>query len=91
MQVGTYPTRNFALVAPHVAMRLGPYLYLTVDEIDGVWPLRIPDCGITSDHERYGLLEKLTHRSALAWPFLLIVRTGRIVTAQLPPLSSRRR
>ena len=26
-----YPTRNFALVTPHVAMRLGPYLHLDAD------------------------------------------------------------
>src|SRR5581483_9792817 len=31
VQVGTYPTRNFALVSPHVAMGLGPSLRLAVD------------------------------------------------------------
>ncbi len=72
MQVGTYPTRNFALVSPHVAMRLGPYLHLEIGlEMAGVWPLRIP---------RSELNKPDLHRSA-SWPFLLIVRTGRIFTA----------
>jgi hypothetical protein len=40
----TYPTRNFALVSPHVAMGLGPSLRLACrNESAGVWPLRIPE------------------------------------------------
>jgi len=40
----SYPTRNFARVAPYVAIGLGPYHRLTIGrEPAGVWPLRIPE------------------------------------------------
>jgi hypothetical protein len=45
-----YPTRNFALVSPHVAMGLGPSLRLSVGtEPAGVWPLKIPGTEFFSD------------------------------------------
>src|SRR5205823_5397955 len=68
VQVGTYPTRNFALVSPHVAMGLGPSLRLSVGaEPAGVWPLRIPGtelfssflAGDCSPASRQPLLEDL--------------------------------
>ena len=77
MQVGTYPTRNFALVSPYVAIGLGPYLQLTRrTELVGVWPLRIPRNNLTGELP-YPTAHRLLPRS-----FLLIVRTGRIVTEQ---------
>jgi hypothetical protein len=38
------PDKEFRSSCPHIAMGLGPYLYLNRRiEIAGVWPLRIPD------------------------------------------------
>ena len=58
-------------------MRLGPSLHLTRrGEMAGVWPLRIPDSAQGTEG-----CDPTTHHVNAAWPFLLIVRTGRIVTA----------
>ena len=129
MQVGTYPTRNFALDAPHIAMRLGPSLHLLVREVAGVWPLRIPahalpkaqspattsalavlsECSSKKRDDRLRQLrqpggarapqsvlmavastvtvdvstpavDEADDPLSVHWPFLLIVRTGQIVT-----------
>ena len=72
----------------------GPYLQLTVRcEMAGVWPLRIPDIG-TVLSERLLPMDTARRRGGYmtltvnepdypllnTWPFLLIVRTVRIVT-----------
>ena len=83
MQVGTYPTRNFALVGPHVAVRLGPSLHLELSQRDG-WRMASEDS--RTRHGYYTVTSGLSsgvevdnplHASR---PFLLIVRTGRIFT-----------
>ena len=116
MQVGTYPTRNFALNllprseaegasyarAPslHVAMQMGPSHH-PVSWTFGVWPLRIlisSALGLAlakpvavsalpimlsdeADREASFSVYKPNYPAKLNQPFLLIVRTVRIVTA----------
>jgi len=44
------PDKEFRSRAPHVAMRRGPYLHLTIGgEMVGVWPLRIPGIETADD------------------------------------------
>lgn len=71
------PDKEFRSVCPHVAMGPGPYLHLILrnHEVAGVWPLRIPLIQLVpvADSMASGWMK---------WPFLLIVRTGRVVTDQ---------
>jgi len=66
-------------MSPHVAMWIGPSLRLPVGrEPAGVWPLRIPAVEVIPDHHRRADVD----RSELeGQPFLLIVRSGWVVTA----------
>ena len=83
-------------VTPHIAMGHGPYLHpLASREEPCVWPLRIPFACSLAVKELQCLEAFLQLRRALRRrPFLLIVRTGRIVTAhredeRVPPDTRR--
>jgi hypothetical protein len=74
-----HPTRNFAHLIPHVAMGGGPYLHLGVG-VRGGWRMASED-----SNTQGRLVPSKSSRDAdnpilEPWPFLLIVRTGRIVT-----------
>src|SRR5262249_16805196 len=62
-------------------MGLGPYLRLIVgNEPAGVWPLRIPGAEVFSGFRRQLSHRRANYHCSRSWPFLLIARTGRIVT-----------
>jgi hypothetical protein len=80
------PDKEFRSSPPHVAMGLGPSLRLSVGtEPAGVWPLRIPGTELFSRFSAGAFAPAIRHSCSTSWPFLLIARTGWIVTGPNGP------
>src|SRR5215211_9112306 len=63
-------------------MGLGPSLRLSVGvEPVGVWPLRIPGTELSAVFSPAIARRRADNHCSRTWPFLLIARTGRIITA----------